>query len=67
MRRFFYLLSFLLSVIISSAQVHYTLLYTDSSRSVLTISIQLTTPISNANFVMPRSIPGGYQIYAYDN
>ncbi len=67
MRRFFYLLSFILSVIISSAQVHYTLLYTDSSRSVLTISIQLTTPISNANFVMPRSIPGGYQIYAYDN
>ncbi len=66
MRRSFFLLSLFLSSIISFAQVHYTLTYRDSSKSILKISIQLSSPIANANFVMPRSIPGGYQIYTYD-
>ena len=66
MRRTFFLLSLFLLVVISSAQVRYSLTYRDSSRSVLNISIQPSSPIVNASFVMPRSIPGGYQIYTYD-
>ena len=51
----------------SSAQLNYTLTYKDSLSRNIKVSIQpataLTTPVS---FVMPRSIPGGYQIYLYD-
>ena len=67
MRRLFFSLSFLVVSIISSAQLTYTLTYKDSLSATLKISIQpaapLTAPVS---FVMPRSIPGGYQIYIYD-
>lgn len=58
----------LLLNIISSAQLNYTLSYKDSSSTRLKISIQpveaLTSPLS---FVMPRSIPGAYQIFLYDH
>ncbi len=67
MRRTIFLLSLFLSGLTLSAQVYYTLTYRDSSRSILQVSIQPSSPIANANFVMPRSIPGAYQIYTYDN
>lgn len=66
MRKSFFLLPFLLSHIFASTQVRYTLSYTDSSESSLKIIIQPSAPISSPNFVMPRSIPGGYQIYPFD-
>lgn len=66
-RDFSLLLSLIFSCLISSAQINYFLSYKDSSSSRLKILIQpaksLTTPVS---FVMPRSIPGGHDIFVYD-
>lgn len=50
----------------SSAQLNYSLAYNDSLNSIVKITIQLSTPVAGASFIMPRSIPGGYQIYSYD-
>ena len=50
-----------------SAQLSYSLTYTDSLSSKVGIAIQLVeakrTPVS---FVMPRSVPGAYNILNYD-
>src|SRR5262249_45365529 len=51
-----------------SAQVKYSLTYTDSASQKIRISIQLakeqTAPV---NFIMPRSIPGAYSMLMYDH
>jgi len=51
----------------SFSQVNYTLIYNDSSSKSVKIIIQPLTVEKKINLVMPRSVPGGYQIYAYDN
>ena len=52
---------------ITTAQIRYTLNYTDSTKSKVSVTIQpskaLSTPVE---FVMPRSIPGSYSILKYD-
>src|SRR6266498_4893736 len=61
--------SFLLFLIVffSKAQVHYTLSYTDTAKSKVSVVIQTSTPLSTpVEFVMPRSIPGSYSIIKYD-
>ena len=58
---------FLLSPGFVSAQLSYHLVYKDSSSPLIKVSIQpsksLTAPFS---FIMPRSIPGGHDIFIYD-
>lgn len=50
-----------------SAQLNYHLTYKDSSSSFIKISIQPSVPLTGAlSFVMPRSVPGGYDISIYD-
>lgn len=60
------LIAMLSTHLFSSAQVNYRLQYTDSSKAVVKVTIELPSPVANANFVMPRSVPGGYQAYQYD-
>lgn len=68
MGRLFFSISFLLFGIVSTAQLNYILAYKDSSAARILISIQPTTSLTSpVSFVMPRSIPGGYQIYLYDD
>jgi predicted metalloprotease with PDZ domain len=68
MKRLSFLFLTLLSSIVSSAQLTYTLTYKDSSSSRVKISIQVAAPITApVSFVMPRSIPGVYGISIYDN
>jgi predicted metalloprotease with PDZ domain len=52
--------------IASFGQVNYTLIYDDSSSKSVKINIQLSSAKKQINLVMPRSVPGGYQIYTYD-
>ena len=58
---------FLLFPTSAFSQLNYHLSYKDSSSSIVKISIQpstsLTAPLS---FVMPRSVPGGHDIFIYD-
>lgn len=58
----------LLSALIATAQLSYTLVYNDSTSSKINITIQpetsWTAPIC---FIMPRSIPGTYSITLYDH
>ena len=54
-------ISFLAVSIISTAQLNYTISYTDSSSPTLRIAIQPKAPLTGAvSFVMPRAIPGHY-------
>lgn len=67
MHRWTLLLLALLLSLPSFAQSGYTISYTDSSSKILSIRIQLSTPlIAPLSFVMPRSIPGSYGIAVYD-
>src|SRR5574338_11232 len=66
MLRFLFSILYMSPALFLSAQVSYRLQYKDSSKAMISVSIALSSPILKANFVMPRSIPGGYQIYAYD-
>src|SRR5579864_3724754 len=58
--------SFLFCSIASYSQVNYTLIYDDSSSKSVKIIIQPSSAKKQINLVLPRSVPGGYQIYAYD-
>lgn len=50
-----------------SAQISYHLIYKDSSSSLIKISIQPSAPMTAPfSFIMPRSIPGGHDIFIYD-
>ena len=50
-----------------SAQVRYTVTYTDSASALIHIKIEPPTPIRDTlSLVMPRSIPGAYSISTYD-
>jgi predicted metalloprotease with PDZ domain len=67
MRRFLTLFFFSACSIVLYSQVKYTLIYKDSLSKTVRVVIQFTpTPGKQVNLVMPRSIPGGYQIYTYD-
>lgn len=67
MRYFIILFSISVLCLNASAQLSYSLTYTDSLSSRVQISIQLArekrAPVS---FVMPRSVPGAYSIINYD-
>jgi predicted metalloprotease with PDZ domain len=67
MKRFCCLLYLILLSVLSIAQTTYTLTYADSTSASVKVTLQpaspLTAPIS---FVMPRSIPGAYDIATYD-
>jgi len=58
---------FLLPPCFVSAQLNYHLIYKDSSSFLVKISIQPSAPLTAPfSFVMPRSIPGGYDVFIYD-
>ena len=59
---------FVLTGFFAKAQLSYTLIYKDSSNSVLKISIGPSSPLTApVSFIMPRSIPGHYSSTAmYD-
>jgi len=58
---------FLLFPIHVFSQLNYHLFYKDSSSSLVKISIQPTTPLTAPlSFIMPRSVPGGHDIFIYD-
>jgi len=58
---------FLLFPVFVSAQLNYHLIYKDSSSSLIKISIQSSAPLTAPfSFIMPRSVPGGYNIFIYD-
>jgi predicted metalloprotease with PDZ domain len=66
MYRFLLLFIFVLVQLCPAAQVHYQLTYNDSATAVVKISIEPPNPVTAPQFIMPRSIPGGYSIYIYD-
>ena len=51
----------------SFPQLNYTLTYKDSTAPKIKISIQPSRPLMTpVSFVMPRSVPGGHNIFIYD-
>ena len=67
MSRFPLLILFLTASFRCFAQTTYTLSYTDSSSTIISICIKPQAPIAAPlHFVMPRSIPGSYGIAIYD-
>jgi len=58
--------AFQLICLFSIGQMHYFLTYSDSSKAIVKVAIESSNPLSAPIFVMPRSIPGGYSIYIYD-
>ena len=67
MNRFLLVLVFFFFAQIVAGQVNYTLEYGEDSNSAAKVSIDLKSPVSpNANFVMPRSVPGEYSISPFD-
>ena len=67
MARFLLLILLLTVSFRSFAQTTYTLSYTDSNSTIISIQIKAQTPIAAPlHFVMPRSIPGAYGIAIYD-
>ena len=64
---FFIAIPFLLSPIFVISQLNYHLAYKDSSSALIKISIQPSAPLTAPfSFVMPRSVPGNYDISIYD-
>src|SRR6187402_2718926 len=58
---------FLLFPISVFSQLDYHLFYKDSSSSLVKISIQPTTSLAAPlSFIMPRSVPGGHDVFIYD-
>jgi predicted metalloprotease with PDZ domain len=66
MRRISLFTSWVLITLVTRSQTYYSLVYQDSTNSTLKISIEPSQPIKAVNFIMPRSVPGGYGIYDYD-
>jgi predicted metalloprotease with PDZ domain len=66
-----HLFTFLLPAIFCtgiSAQVHYSIAYTDSLSARVKVIIQPVQTIqSSAAFIMPRSVPGAYSMISYDS
>lgn len=66
MRRLSFFTMFVVLTLATRSQTYYSLVYKDSTNSILKITIQPSQPLAGAIFIMPRSIPGGYSIYMYD-
>jgi predicted metalloprotease with PDZ domain len=67
MLRYPVLVLLLLVTGLTNAQVKYTLRYVDSSRAVVSVRIELAKPMfAPIDLVMPRSIPGAYNMLKYD-